>query len=115
MLVAQNNQNHYTGSFKAPAGQPMPLVVRRGEPFKMRITFSRLIGPDDFQIEFRIGESRLSTRLWRPAWCRLGSSGWVCFYVELGVISVAVERYSMPADDTTKGERVLREEGGAKD
>ncbi|CAL8399264.1 unnamed protein product [Arctogadus glacialis] len=55
MLVAQNNQNHYTASFKASAGQPMPLVVRRGEPFKMRISFSRLIGPDDFQLEFRIG------------------------------------------------------------
>ncbi|KAG7482463.1 hypothetical protein JOB18_021694 [Solea senegalensis] len=40
---------------------------------------------------------------------------WVDFEVELSVISIAMERYSMPADDTAKGKHVHSEKGGAKD
>ncbi|CAL8294837.1 unnamed protein product [Lota lota] len=56
MLIAQNCQNHYTDFYQNNEGNnPRPLVVRRGKPFQMRIQFSRVINPDDFQLEFRIG------------------------------------------------------------
>lgn len=40
-----------------------------------------------------------------------GSGGGGDFKVQLCVVSIAVELYSMPADDTTKGEHVDGEEG----
>ncbi len=42
---------------------------------------------------------------------RGGSGGGSDLEVELCVVSIAMELYSMPADDTTKGEHVDGEEG----
>lgn len=52
MCQQQNKPNHYTTAYDTGN-----LVVRRGQEFVVRVTFSRpLADGDDFQLEFLIGE-----------------------------------------------------------
>ncbi|XP_070842267.1 coagulation factor XIII A chain-like [Chaetodon trifascialis] len=53
MCQQQNKPNHYTTAYDI-----QNLVVRRGQEFVLRITFSRPLTPeDDFQVEFLIGSN----------------------------------------------------------
>lgn len=59
MCQQMNKRSHFTSAYDTPN-----LVVRRGQEFLIRVTFSRPLGPnDDFQLEFRIGP--FLWRLWR--------------------------------------------------
>lgn len=53
MCVSINKPNHFTSSYDTDL-----LVIRRGQQWLMRVTFSRpLTEADDLKIEFLIGES----------------------------------------------------------
>lgn len=45
-----NRAEHRTGRYRTPS-----LVVRRGQSFTMKVTFSQRVSPDDITVEFFIG------------------------------------------------------------
>ncbi|KAM9839261.1 coagulation factor XIII A chain-like [Aulostomus maculatus] len=52
MCQSVNKSRHFTTAYDIPN-----LVVRRGQQFEIRVTFSGPVTPDDFQVEFMIGSS----------------------------------------------------------
>ncbi|KAF3703885.1 Coagulation factor XIII A chain [Channa argus] len=57
MCLQTNKTNHYTSAYKI-----QNLVIRRGQEFIMKVTFSRpLTQTDDFQVEFMIGSKPVTS------------------------------------------------------
>lgn len=53
-----NRAEHRTSLYRTPS-----LVVRRGQSFTMKVTFSQRVSPDDITVEFFIGPFEFQPRL----------------------------------------------------
>lgn len=85
MCQQVNKPNHYTTAYDT-----QNLVVRRGQEFVMRVTFSRpLTQEDDFQLEFLIGQFEFwLARGWlvwiRALWLVTSLRGWAWSWLPVG-------------------------------